>query len=270
MNATGERPITKEPCLARIGDLVLGSGGPKICVPLTGRTEEEILAQAAAAGAASPDLIEWRVDCFAQYTVRSRIGDILRKLREVLPQLPLLFSYRSEGNGGYGRSEWGIYASLLTWAALQSEVSAVDVEGLWLDADTESLIEVIHAAGKPAIASAHFCGGMPSAEIRTEALASLRAAGGDIIKLAVTPRSEEDAIELLAWTYVQTQAADRPLIITGMGEYGKFTRVAGALTGSALTFASVLDAPSAPGQLSVEETRHILAQLRPAQEKENG
>ena len=267
MNQAEEKTTDRDLCPVQIRDLVVGLDGPKICVPLTGRTEEEILAQAAAAGEADPDLVEWRVDCFAQYTVRSCIGEILKKLHEILPQFPLLFSYRSEGNGGYGRSEWGIYASLLTWAALQKEVDAVDVEGLWLDADTESLIEVIHAAGKPAIASAHFCGGMPSVEARDEALTSLRAAGGDIIKLAVTPQSEEDAIELLTWTYVQTQAADRPLIITGMGEYGKFSRVAGGLTGSALTFASVLDSPSAPGQLSVEETRHILAQLSPERKK---
>ena len=42
-----------------------GVGMPKICVPVMGRDEEEILAAAKAVREGSADLVEWRADWFS-------------------------------------------------------------------------------------------------------------------------------------------------------------------------------------------------------------
>ena len=48
----------------QIRNLTIGEGIPKICVPVTGRTKEEIEKQAYRIAAARPDLVEWRADYF--------------------------------------------------------------------------------------------------------------------------------------------------------------------------------------------------------------
>ena len=42
----------------QIKNLTIGSGMPKICVPITGITASEIISQVSAVKAASPDLVE--------------------------------------------------------------------------------------------------------------------------------------------------------------------------------------------------------------------
>ena len=68
----------------QIKNLNIGSGMPKICVPITGVTETEILAQAVAIKEASPDLVEWRVDFFAQREEEKAVEKILSALAEIL------------------------------------------------------------------------------------------------------------------------------------------------------------------------------------------
>ena len=47
-----------------IRNIQIGSGIPKICVPVTGTSEKEILQQTKQAVAQSPDLLEWRADFY--------------------------------------------------------------------------------------------------------------------------------------------------------------------------------------------------------------
>ena len=53
-----------------IKGVALGEGRPKICLPLTGRTEEELICQAEEAVKESPDLLEWRAKRSGRSNVR--------------------------------------------------------------------------------------------------------------------------------------------------------------------------------------------------------
>ena len=48
--------------IVEVRNLKLGEGIPKICVPLVGKTNEEILEEAKFLKNVKFDLIEWRVD----------------------------------------------------------------------------------------------------------------------------------------------------------------------------------------------------------------
>ena len=246
--------------VVRVGNVVLGDGIPKICVPITGRGKEQILEQAAAIAQAAPDLAEWRVDYLEEAGGKKDIIDILISIKEVLEDIPLLFTYRTEGEGGLGRVGWSHYAELLEWAACRPEIDLIDVEATGLDVDTEGLIRVIHGRGTPVIASVHYCGEMPGKKERKEALRFLKQSGGDILKMAFTPQNEEDVLELMTWTRKQSKKLEQPLITMAMGELGRVSRVSGRLTGSAVTFGSVGEG-SAPGQIPASELRKILDQV---------
>ena len=90
----------------------------------------------------------------------------------------------------------------------------------------------------------------------------MAAAGGDILKVAVMPQTAEDVLRLMTASLKVRKKYQKPVIAISMGALGRITRAAGALFGSAATFAS-LDAGSAPGQIDVAEMKHLLAIFAP-------
>ena len=82
----------------QIKNLTIGSGMPKICVPITGVTASDIISQAAAIKAASPDLVEWRVDFYAGY--EKEIGSIVQELKRWFMDKELIVTIRTESEGG--------------------------------------------------------------------------------------------------------------------------------------------------------------------------
>ena len=89
-----------EQTVVRIRTLEIGSGMPKICVPVVGKTEKEILEGAERAKAVQPDLVEFRVDWYEAVADSQKVVALLEKLRKCLGELPLLFTFRSSREGG--------------------------------------------------------------------------------------------------------------------------------------------------------------------------
>lgn len=48
----------------QIRNITIGEGRPKICVPVVGQTEEDILREAAGFASLPVDVVEWRADWF--------------------------------------------------------------------------------------------------------------------------------------------------------------------------------------------------------------
>jgi len=73
-------------------------------------------------------------------------------------------------------------------------------------------------------------------------------AGAAIAKIAVTPRSLKDDLDLLEFLL----AADLPLCLIAMGDLGRHLRAVAPLYGSALAYGYVRES-TAPGQMSLAE-----------------
>ena len=82
--------------IVQLKKVTLGDGIPKICVPVVGRTEAEILSQAGDALSAAPDLVEWRVDFYEDIFAEEKAAEVLTALSEVLGQVPILFTFRTD------------------------------------------------------------------------------------------------------------------------------------------------------------------------------
>ena len=63
----------------KIRKIVFGEGRPKICVPITGRTGEEIALRTAELKAAKPDLAEWRADWYEEVFDRKKLEEMLER-----------------------------------------------------------------------------------------------------------------------------------------------------------------------------------------------
>ena len=84
----------------KVRNIILGEGMPKICVPITGRTKEEISLRLEEALGTEADLLEWRADWYEQALERERLLEMLDFLRAALGERPLLVTFRTREEGG--------------------------------------------------------------------------------------------------------------------------------------------------------------------------
>lgn len=88
-----------------------------------------------------------------------------------------------------------------------------------------------------------------------------QAMGADILKIAAMPHDAGDVLRMMSATWEMAQRyAQRPLLTMSMGGMGALSRLAGELTGSALTF-GMAGSASAPGQLDAGDLSATLAML---------
>ena len=106
--------------------VAIGLGIPKICVPVTETSGKDIVKQA---GAAAPkaDLIEWRADAFEDVFSKASVNHVLKELRTAVGQRPLLFTFRTEAEGG-AKIDVDDYIALGEAAVESGCVDLIDVE----------------------------------------------------------------------------------------------------------------------------------------------
>ena len=239
-------------------NLTIGTGRPKIVVPLTASTAEALVREAAALRGSPAQMAEWRVDWFEQAQDTAALLGAAAALREALGELPLLATYRRLEEGGQGRISLNRYAVVLETLALSGCADMVDME---LSAGEDFLareMDFCHSRGVRVLLSSHNFQSTPGMPALLGTLRLMEALGADIAKIAVTPQSPMDLITLLDATLTFSQTAACPVVTMSMGPLGRLTRVSGEIFGSALTFAAV-GRPSAPGQLEAGKAAELLA-----------
>lgn len=246
--------------MVKVKNTLLGDGIPKICVPLVGRTGEELQEQAAEAARVQPDLVEWRVDYYEEIRLEEERTQTLRRLADQLDSIPLLFTFRTSREGGNCGISVEEYEALNLWAAEQPEVQLVDIEGRWPELAADHLVTGIQKKGCPVVASSHYFHRTPAYQEMQEILQELQRTGAEVLKLAVMPSRPQEVLDLLQVTLEMNQKLPNPLITMSMGKMGGLSRVSGALMGSAVTFAAMGES-SAPGQLPLGELRRMLKLL---------
>lgn len=242
----------------RLKGVTVGEGRPKICVPIVGVTEEEILAQAERFSQIPADIAEWRADWFGQVSDLDKVRAILKKLRGSLKETPLLFTFRTRQEGGECELTKDSYAELLKEAAASEMADMVDVEVFSGDELVKDIVEQAHGYGVKVIASNHDFEKTPEKEEILSRLCKMQELGADIAKIAVMPNSKQDMLTLLSATEeMHGRYAEGPIVTMAMGADGVLSRICGEAFGSAITFGSAGKA-SAPGQIDVRELDKLL------------
>ena len=112
----------------KVRNIEIGAGIPKICVPIVGVTREEILAAAENIKSTKADVVEWRVDWYEDIFDFAKTEATMQALREVLGEMPILFTFRTSKEGGEKAIETEAYVELNQNAAKTGLVDLVDVE----------------------------------------------------------------------------------------------------------------------------------------------
>ena len=248
----------------KVRNISIGEGIPKICVPVVGITREEIITEAKSFSSIPVDLVEWRVDWFEQVFDLEKVLGLLKELREVLGELPLLMTFRTSKEGGEKSISASDYARLNIEAAKSGYVDLIDVEIFTGDEIVKEIIDAVHNYGVKVIASNHDFDKTPGKDDIVERLRKMQELGADIPKIAVMPQSAKDVLTLLSATdEMVTKYADRPIITMSMAGTGLISRLCGEVFGSAITFGAAKKA-SAPGQMEVNDLSTVLQLLHSA------
>jgi 3-dehydroquinate dehydratase I len=236
----------------RIGRVLLGRHTPTVIAPFTDRTPPATVRTAAARGL---DLAEARVDLFQERS-SAHVINVVRGVAELVPVLATLRSTKEGGRWDEGDDERAaLYRELLP------HVGAIDVE---LDARVRaSVVQAARRRKVPVVLSHHDFDRTPSDADLERVVTRSREAGADITKIATQVKTEADGARLAA-LFARHPAV--PLVVIGMGDLGKLTRVFFPALGSLFTFAA-LDRATAPGQLGLAETTRELCRYYPAYAK---
>ena len=242
----------------KVRNIEIGSGVPKICVPIVGVTKDEIIAEAKTFDSIPVDVVEWRVDWFEGVFEFDKVEDVLKDLREALGETPILFTFRTSKEGGEKAIEAEPYKELNIAAAKTGYVDLVDVEAFTGDEIVKEIVAAAHECGVKVVASNHDFDKTPEKDEIVRRLCKMQELGADIPKIAVMPTCRRDVLTLhCATEEMYTEHADRPIITMSMAGTGLISRLCGEVFGSALTFGAAKKA-SAPGQAAVNDLNNML------------
>ena len=245
----------------KVKNITIGEGSPKICVPMVGKTVEQLVQEARLLRTIDLDIIEWRVDFFEEVEKVSKVLGALTEIRAILSEIPLVFTFRTAKEGGEKQLRQEEYKALYKAVLAARMVDIIDLELFTSEEDVKELIELAHSQQVYVIVSNHDFQKTPSKDEIISRLRKAQEIGGDLPKVAVMPNSPEDVLTLLAATLEMNEKyADRPIIAMSMAGKGMISRLAGEVFGSALTFGAAKKT-SAPGQLPVAQLRDFLSIL---------
>lgn len=248
----------------KVRNVEIGAGKPKIIVPIVGVSHEEIINEAKSFKDIPLDVVEWRVDWFEHSEDWNAVEALLKDLRAVLEDTPILMTFRTSKEGGEKAIEMKDYIALNVNAAKSGLVDLVDVEVFSGDDVVKTIIENAHACRVKVVASNHDFAKTPAQSDIVYRLRKMQDLGADIPKIAVMPNNMKDVLTLMSATEeMANDYADRPIITMSMGAMGVISRLAGQSFGSSMTFGAAKKA-SAPGQMGVADLDVVLDAIHQA------
>ena len=110
-----------------IKQVTIGSGIPKICVPIVAHTKDELLEQLSDFDRPEADLLEWRIDYMDCLSNTSELVNIANTIQARLPKKPLLITFRSQKEGGEQELSSEDYFALLKALGLSDSSSSPSI-----------------------------------------------------------------------------------------------------------------------------------------------
>lgn len=240
------------------GKITLSNNQARVCVPVMGKTTEEVLQQLKSVVEMEPDIIEWRGDFFETDNNEGYLN-VLKQMKDINENIPVIFTIRTDSEGGNKKIGWNEYCDLCLFIAEKGKefnVEFVDVE-VFKDDKANELINSLHEKGMNVIGSNHHFDKTPDKEEMVKILSAIEKSGADVCKLAVMPRDKKDVEVLIEASKETDEKIKAPIITMSMGELGAITRVIPKITKTSVTFAAGVSA-SAPGQPGIKVVRKLL------------
>lgn len=219
-----------------------------ICIPIMAKNTDEAIRMTIRATDLA-DAIEFRLDAMDSFDIERLVRTTIR---------PVIITYRSKQEGGYGTAGYELQANYLL-EAISAGAAYVDVEYSMPPQFREKVL--MNRGDTSTIVSAHLSYGTPSMGVLRDTLKRLAATGANIVKIVTTARSQQDNLRILDLISTATELGVK-VIAFCMGPLGRISRIACPLLGGYLTFASLEEGlESSNGQIPARGMRRIMEML---------
>ena len=236
-----------------MGELKLGKRvlkTPAVCGAIQGSDVDEMKSAISSAVKQGVDLVELRID-----SLRDTKG--WTGLLGNGPVAIVTNRARREGGAFDGTEEKRVRVLL---EAIAAGAQCVDLEFSMMARLRNRVVKEAKKRRVTVLMSHHDFSATPSVETLIGIAKRMAKAGAGIVKIITTANNTVDSLRVLDFLIDVQNEISVPVIAFAMGEPGKMSRIASLLLGSPLTYASV-GKPTAPGQLSVAETKKLLRKL---------
>jgi len=227
---------------------------PPICIPVMGETISVFLSHLRDVMALS-DFIELRFDSLRDVTSEKQVKILKTILSKITRDTRFIFTCRPRSEGGayrLGEAERKVL--------IESFIEMYHAQGFtngYIDIESSSLAKwSFELSDMPLIVSYHNYSKTPSTHEMIKLVVEMKKYHPRIVKIATMVNSEEDCHNLYR---LQLSNLKVPMLVIGMGEKGKVTRVVSPLLGSPWVYASSQYGASAPGQYQFDEIRRIFS-----------
>ncbi|GAA5422663.1 type I 3-dehydroquinate dehydratase [Tetragenococcus halophilus] len=240
----------------------IGNGRPKMCVPITGKTTEEIAEQANRVKHSVAEIVEWRADLFHESEEIDDMIDTLEMIAGILPEKILLYTFRSVEEGGSRPVSLKMYHDLCLSAASTQKVDLMDIEFGKVEYLGRKFVQDLKIQGTKIMMSSHDYDQTPEDATMIYRVGVMNQFGADIGKIAAMPHNLQDVLRMMNLVSRVRAFNELPIATISMSDLGKVSRITGEITGSVLTFGSLDEAQSsAPGQIPIDELQFVLETL---------
>ena len=235
-----------------IGNKKLIKGSALVCVPFSGINKEELALFIEKLNKENADLLEWRID-----SLKDDFAELYPFIKEKLAPLPMIITYRTKNEGGFGDCDNEAYVNIVK-KAINIGADAVDIE-----LSSENSFELINYAkekGVKTIVSYHNFEYTEKNEEIYAKLHKMKESAADVYKMAFMPKTFGDTLRILEISE-KVNRDDFPSLFIAMGDLGKISRIAANQTGAPFTFASAFK-ESAPGQMDAKLVKSLLNEIK--------
>lgn len=230
-----------------------------LCLPLTGKNSQVLEDQINEEGIKAYDFFEWRRDYFEDASQKE--DEVLKKIRRLIKEKGLIYTFRNNREGGVSTLPDQVRLETIKKAINTGLIDYIDVELYNSAYFLEEINQAIVDSGVKKILSYHDFNQTPPDESIIKLLDEMVLNEADVLKLALHVTTKNDLRRLIKIALDYSQGIDQAIVLVGMGQLGRITRIAPDLCGGSLSFAAG-KRQTAPGQLSSKEItkqRKILA-----------
>lgn len=213
-----------------------------ICIPVMGKTLEELLENLKKAEELS-SFVEIRADSIEKFDEND-----LEIIKKAITG-KAIFTCRHVAEGGLYKIHEEVRLKLLQ-KAIELQFDFIDVE-----LETCKTRKFTGTYTTKIIVSYHNFTETPPYYDLTKVIDDIRSYHPDIIKVATMVQTDKDVISLTR--VLVNKLPNDTMIILGMGDKGKITRIMQPYLGGYLTFASLGGSTSAPGQIDFNELKNL-------------
>lgn len=231
---------------------------PRICVPVTGSTVDEVIHQAQSI----PDYVEF-IEARLDYCDNLSEADISKLRDDVLRST--IVTIRSQAEGGRFSRDENERIHLIKYA-LTVGFAYVDIEYQTILRSPDLSPETVRKDKQSQIiVSYHDFSHTPTIKELEALIHQIRLLNPSIIKVATQVQSQHDQDVLIR--LLTNLPQDQRYIIVGMGQLGKKIRLIAPYLGSYLTYAASPLGSIAPGQIDLKKLLDIYLQIQKALEE---